>query len=221
MGHQFKFDFYKSIKELQRGYFIASSFPSSAHSTASIFLSYATSPTFRKSPATFVFIMKLLATLCYISLAAFGAALPTDTVPNGPSNVLSPVQSEHITPALIEGQEPYVMGASERNVTVSLEGEEARLNKRATLIVDIWGDINQGGRHEGLTSDTQRCYNLGNGWNDQVSSLSVPSGFGCIFYQNSNCGSGDFRLTVTGAYYVSNLGDYGFNDIVTSYLCYN
>ncbi|KAJ8133018.1 hypothetical protein O1611_g605 [Lasiodiplodia mahajangana] len=140
--------------------------------------------------------MKLLATLCYISLAAFGAALPTETVPSGPSNVLSPVQSEHLTPALIEGQKPYVIGTPQPNVTVSLEGEEALLDKRATLVVDIWADINQGGRHEGLITDTQRCYNLGNGWNDQVSSLSVPSGFGCIFYQDSNCNPNDFRRSI-------------------------
>ncbi|KAI0101507.1 hypothetical protein GGR51DRAFT_529959 [Nemania sp. FL0031] len=165
--------------------------------------------------------MKPLATVYLISLVGFSIALPTDTVPSGPSNVLSPVQGEHITPAPIDGQKPYVTGVSEQNVTASLKGEEAGLNKRATLIVDIWADINQGGRHEGLISDTQRCYNLVNGWNDQVSSLSVPSGFGCIFYQNNDCNPNDFRLTVTGAYYVSNVGDYGFNDIISSYLCYN
>lgn len=48
MGHQFKHDSDSSIKELQRDCFIASSFPSSAHSAASIFLSYAASATFLK-----------------------------------------------------------------------------------------------------------------------------------------------------------------------------
>ncbi|KAI1193932.1 hypothetical protein F5X97DRAFT_338301 [Nemania serpens] len=137
--------------------------------------------------------MKLLATLCYLSLAAFGAALPTDTTASGPSNVLSPVQSEHITPALIEGQKPYVTEVSKRNVAVSLGGEKARMSKRATLIVDIWADSYQGGRHEGLITDTQRCYNLYNGWNDQISSLFVPAGFGCIFYRNNDCNPGDTR----------------------------
>lgn len=28
-------------------------------------------------------------------------------------------------------------------------------------------------------------------------------------------------LTVTGSFFVANAGDYGFNDIISSYLCYN
>lgn len=80
----------------------------------------------------------------------FITALPTNTVSSGPSNVLSPVQGEHITPPLVEGQKPYVLGVSQKNVTI----EAARLNKRATLIVDIWADVNQGGRHEGLATNS-------------------------------------------------------------------
>ncbi|KAF2972651.1 hypothetical protein GQX73_g938 [Xylaria multiplex] len=137
--------------------------------------------------------MQLLTILCATLLASLGAALPAEPVSSGPSNILSPVQGERVTPAVVEGLEPYVTGVSKRSSSESLESREAELHKRATLIVDIWADINQGGRHEGLTSDTQKCYNLANGWNDQISSLFVPSGFGCIFYQNNDCNPNDFH----------------------------
>ncbi|GAW27345.1 hypothetical protein SAMD00023353_11200050 [Rosellinia necatrix] len=165
--------------------------------------------------------MQPLAILCAILLASLGAALPAESVPSGPPNILSPVQGKHVTPAVVEGLEPYIPGVSKRSVSESLESRKAELHNRAILIFDIWEDVNQGGRQECLVSNTQTCYNLENGWNDLVSSLLIPSGFGCIFYQNINCDPFDFQLIVTGAYYVSNVGDYGFNDIISSYLCYN
>ncbi|KAI1129104.1 hypothetical protein F5Y10DRAFT_264419 [Nemania abortiva] len=155
-------------------------------------------------------------------LAAVVAALPADVVPQGPPNVLAPVQSIHDTPPVVAGTRPFVsQPAEKRNISTPIGDVGTSVAKRATLTVDIWQDINRGGRHEGLITDTQRCYNLGNGWNDEISSLSVPGGFGCIFYEDSNCDPNDFRLTVTGSYFVSNCGDYGFNDIISSYLCYN
>lgn len=33
----------------------------------------------------------------------------------------------------------------------------------------------------------QHCYNLGNSWPNAISSLSVPRGHGCIFYNRNNC----------------------------------
>ncbi|KAF2262027.1 hypothetical protein CC78DRAFT_570008 [Lojkania enalia] len=117
---------------------------------------------------------------------------------------------------------PVIKGAP----FVSTPGEEVKrdvadLSKRATLTVDIWIDANRAGRHEGLITDTQRCYNLGNGWNDEISSLSVPNGFGCIFYRDNGCSNNDYRLTVPGGNYIANLQTYNFNDIISSYLCYN
>ncbi|KAF2678131.1 hypothetical protein K458DRAFT_395201 [Lentithecium fluviatile CBS 122367] len=86
-------------------------------------------------------------------------------------------------------------------------------------------NANKGGRHEGLITTTDKCYNLGNGWNNEISSLEVPSGFGCIFYEDNDYNPNDKRLTVTGHYYVANLanavGGIVFNIIISSYLCCN
>ncbi|KAI0872700.1 hypothetical protein GGS24DRAFT_502523 [Hypoxylon argillaceum] len=166
--------------------------------------------------------MQLQRVLSGAVMVAAVAALPADLISQGPSNVLAPVQSFHDTPPVVANTEPFVSLATEkRGVSAPIGYVERTVAKRATLTVDIWMDINGGGRHEGLITDTQRCFNLLNGWNDQISSLSVPSGFGCIFYEDINCDNNDHRLTVTGSFFVANAGDYGFNDIISSYLCYN
>ncbi|KAH7138608.1 hypothetical protein B0J11DRAFT_574570 [Dendryphion nanum] len=153
--------------------------------------------------------MKFIATLSAAALIALVSAVPA---PGTPSNIE--------VPADIPDHFPSVQGLPK----VVPEGEplvKRAIAKRATLTVDVWMDSDRRGRHEGLITTTQKCYNLGNGWPDEISSLSVPSGFGCIFYRNNGCNNNEHRLTVPGGNYIANLQTYNFNDIISSYLCYN
>ncbi|KAF2819261.1 hypothetical protein CC86DRAFT_472098 [Ophiobolus disseminans] len=159
----------------------------------------------------------------FLPLAAFAmgvAALPaSNVVRDGPANILSLVQDAFEHAPVVDGAEPFVIaGSSKRSVAVNAVGKY--LVKRA-LVVDIWQNSDRNGRHEGLFTDTNKCYNLGNGWNDQVSSLSVPNGYGCDFFRNNDCNNNDSRLNVPGGVYVANLSTYGMNDMISSYRCYN
>ncbi|KAH8587776.1 hypothetical protein B0O99DRAFT_640769 [Bisporella sp. PMI_857] len=118
-------------------------------------------------------------------------------------------------PALPSSKEPAAFlspGAQPRGQNAE---KRAQLAKRA-IVVDVYADSNFNGRHEGLTSDLNRCYNLGNGWNDVISSLRVPGGTsGCTFFVDAGCGGFGFgylpgdRPTI-----VSSL-----NDRISSYRC--
>ncbi|KAF1847391.1 uncharacterized protein K460DRAFT_363467 [Cucurbitaria berberidis CBS 394.84] len=157
-----------------------------------------------------------------LTAALIGAvsALPADAVHQSASNFLAPEQNIPDTPPVVEGKSAFTSGtASKRDTGIAISNKS--LSKRATLVVDVYYDLNGAGRHEGLYTDTQRCYNLGNGWNDQITSLRVPNGFGCIFYRNNGCGVGDYRLTVPGGNFIPDLRTYNFDDIISSYLCYN
>ncbi|KAH8589921.1 hypothetical protein B0O99DRAFT_319118 [Bisporella sp. PMI_857] len=94
------------------------------------------------------------------------------------------------------------------------------VEKRALTHIDVYLDINFGGRHEALQTTTQVCYGLYNGWNDAISSLKVYQPFGCYFYVDGGC-SGSW-LSVPGGNNVAAVGAYGdFNDRFSSYLCYD
>ncbi|KAF2819299.1 hypothetical protein CC86DRAFT_460450 [Ophiobolus disseminans] len=131
-------------------------------------------------------------------------------LPSSPSNFLAPVQNIPPTPPVDDNAAPFAIAASEKR----------DLAKRATLIVDVYLDLDGTGRHEGLYTDTQRCYNLGNGWPDEITSLKVPNGFGCVFYRDTNCNNNDNRLTVPGGNFVRDLRVYNMDDKISSYLCY-
>jgi hypothetical protein len=155
------------------------------------------------------------------ALALGAAALPAINVARDePTNTVAPVDVTPEHPPVDDNAEPFIIAASEKR-SVAVETEERSVAKRATLHIDIWIDSDKRGRHEGLYTVTQKCYNIGNGWNDEISSLSVPKGFGCIFYRNKNCSNDDNRLTVPGGNYIANLKKYDFNDKISSYLCYN
>ncbi|KAF1993525.1 hypothetical protein P154DRAFT_527713, partial [Amniculicola lignicola CBS 123094] len=160
--------------------------------------------------------MKFTSVLYAAVLTAVAAATPVEGK-RGVSNIEVVAKDPLIIPVVHDGDKPYIKASGA--VT-----KRSNVMKR-TLVVDIWADRDRGGRHEGLISDEQRCYQLGNGWNDQVSSLSVPGGWGCIFYRNNDCGNGDVRLTISNGGYISNLQDYSweginFNDMISAYRCW-
>ncbi|KAF2120061.1 hypothetical protein BDV96DRAFT_683595 [Lophiotrema nucula] len=155
--------------------------------------------------------MKFLISAALLAAVAFGAPVEQSQTPS-----ITPVGIDYTPPHLPVDQP----GVYETN-----SGDAPKtgivLTKRATLTIDVWADSNFNGRHEGLRSNTNQCYTLGNGWNDQISSLKVPSGFSCIFYANSGCPSGQSTLTVASTN-VPNLDNgSGWNDVISSYLCYN
>ncbi|KAH8728403.1 hypothetical protein GQ44DRAFT_784119 [Phaeosphaeriaceae sp. PMI808] len=150
-----------------------------------------------------------------ISAAAFIAAVsaaPAEVTTRELSNIVVPVDVLPVTAPVDNDAAPFT--------TQALNEKRGLKSKRATLVVDVYLDLNGSGRHEGLWTDTQRCYNLGNGWPDEITSLSVPNGFGCIFYRDKNCNNNDYRLTVPGGNFIGDLRVYNFDDIISSYLCY-
>ncbi|KAH8719261.1 hypothetical protein GQ44DRAFT_762127 [Phaeosphaeriaceae sp. PMI808] len=146
------------------------------------------------------------------------AAFPADKVArDGPPTVLSSIQQEFNHAPVSGGAKPFTVAAlAKREVAVKAKS----LDKREDLAIEVWQDSDQHGRHESFYIRINRCYNLSNGWEDQISSLSVPNGFGCDFFRDIDCNNGDFRLNVPGGNYIANLGTYGFNDIMSSFRCY-
>ncbi|KAF2825482.1 hypothetical protein CC86DRAFT_383355 [Ophiobolus disseminans] len=155
--------------------------------------------------------MRFTAPIAAIILGA--TAFPSNAIARdetGPANIPAPVQTTVEHAPVVDGAEPFVVDAA------------PSLAKRGTLIVEVWQGFFRGERHESLSTQTQTCYNLGNGWSDVISSLSVPNGFGCDFYENGNCGkNGGKQLNVGGGGYVDRLDKYAMNDAITSYRCYN
>ncbi|KAI1158876.1 hypothetical protein F5B18DRAFT_639305 [Nemania serpens] len=167
--------------------------------------------------------MKFQTILSAVTLIVGVIALPATSAYEGPSNRPVSVQNLPDTPEVYDGAQPFLTLVTKRGVeSAPKEVRVIDLSRRTThasLVIDIWQDSNRGGRHEGLYSDTQVCYELYNGWNDQISSLYVPSGFGCQFYQDGGC-SGSY-LQVPGNYYLPDLLGWSFNDLISSYRCYN
>jgi hypothetical protein len=152
--------------------------------------------------------MKLLSISLALIASVSALAVPDQDI--GPSNIDVGIKfAEHV---------PLDTPTENNNVTVVKR--DSGLEKRQTIVVDVYFDNNYQGRHEGLFTDINKCYSLGNGWNDQISSLKVPSGYGCYFYRNTGCDSNDNWLRVTNPLNLPDLRVYDFNDKASSYLCY-
>ncbi|KAL8727020.1 MAG: hypothetical protein Q9166_006318 [cf. Caloplaca sp. 2 TL-2023] len=73
------------------------------------------------------------------------------------------------------------------------------------------------GRNQNLATTKGVCYNLGNGFNDAISSLGPDKGTTCTIYDNSGCsGASVGGIQNPG---INDLSDYGFNDRASSYRC--
>ena len=94
----------------------------------------------------------------FAPIAAFvlgAAALPASNVARDePANILAQVQNAFEPAPVVDGAEPFVIAASSKR-SVAVEAVEDTLAKRATLIVDVWQDSDQHGRHEGLYTDSK------------------------------------------------------------------
>ncbi|KAI0538507.1 hypothetical protein GGR58DRAFT_501171 [Xylaria digitata] len=166
--------------------------------------------------------MRFYTTLLVGALVADVAASPVGTIYRGQPNILALLQNIPCPPAVNDNATLFTAPATDTHgIPPPLNDVERRLAKWATLVVDIWIDVSQQGRHEGLATDTQRCYNLMNDWNDQVSTLFVLGDFGRILYADTNCNNDDSRLTVPNGNYIANLETHGFNNIISSYLYNN
>ncbi|KAF2466133.1 uncharacterized protein BDR25DRAFT_345727 [Lindgomyces ingoldianus] len=149
--------------------------------------------------------MKFFTTFTTAALMATVSSLAVETRNTASSNIDLGVMELPVIPQLSSNE--TATGVSKRDVN---------LMKRESMIVDVWADDNFSGRHEALSSDLNHCYGLGNGWNDIISSLRVQSGYGCVFYVDSNCKGN--TLTVRGD--TPYLRTIGWSDVISSYLCY-
>ncbi|XPS76161.1 hypothetical protein M3J09_008219 [Ascochyta lentis] len=124
--------------------------------------------------------MKYLTIISLSTLAVLAAALPQGT--NEVEDV-EPVDIGTIPamPDSLKDGAPVTSTAGD-----DVDPEKRGIEKR-DFGIDIWQDPNQGGRHQTLHVNAQQCYNLGNSWNNAISSLHVPKGHGCIFYKARKC----------------------------------
>ena len=88
--------------------------------------------------------MKLLLAAVFTSLVS-----ATPAAKRAQPNIALDVAIPTSFPAVQNGATPYVTKAADK-----AKREEA-IERRATLIVDIWEDANRGGRHEGLYTDSE------------------------------------------------------------------
>ncbi|KAH7121182.1 hypothetical protein B0J11DRAFT_590087 [Dendryphion nanum] len=153
--------------------------------------------------------MKYSAIVSIAELFFLASAAPTQSPSNFEVAAIIPdhFPSIHGTPQLVKAGD--IVPLSKRSI-----------EKRAGLYVDIWIHPNQVGRHEALWTETQRCYGIGNGWNDEISSLSVPNGFGCTFFRDGGCSDRDEWLIVPGGNYIPDLTRWNFDNKISSYICY-
>ncbi|KAF1836180.1 hypothetical protein BDW02DRAFT_567224 [Decorospora gaudefroyi] len=164
--------------------------------------------------------MHFFTTLSAATIVALAAAIP---VADEPSNIPAPFDMELPAGLPTASDGAVVWYSGEASAKRSME-------KRSDTKIEVWASTNKRGRHETLHSDFNKCYNLGNGWNDDIESVTVYATTGCVFYNKGNCNKDDSngrRLTVsgtatTGTHVASLLdgGSGGLNNMVSSYLCF-
>ncbi|KAL8672883.1 MAG: hypothetical protein Q9224_007548 [Gallowayella concinna] len=72
-------------------------------------------------------------------------------------------------------------------------------------------------RCRNLESGTNGCYDLGNGFNNAISSLGPDTETTCTIYDNGGCSGASVGGIVSPG--INDLTDYGFNDRASSYRC--
>ncbi|KAF2428980.1 hypothetical protein EJ08DRAFT_735338 [Tothia fuscella] len=97
---------------------------------------------------------------------------------------------------------------------------EAILAPRSGLPLYLCKDVQYGGCSR-FEVDPNVCYNLSGDWNNKVSSMSLPGGVSCSFYDLSGCESNGEHLTTSDS--DRDLRDIfngrGFNDMFSSMRC--
>ncbi|KAK0725984.1 hypothetical protein B0H67DRAFT_144409 [Lasiosphaeris hirsuta] len=88
---------------------------------------------------------------------------------------------------------------------------------RAITHLFVCDSLNFQGRCENLETETNRCYNLFNNWNDVISSLGPDQGTTCTIYENFDCQGRSVGGIVNPGLF--NLNEWNFNDITSSYRC--
>ncbi|KAK5657188.1 hypothetical protein OQA88_3246 [Cercophora sp. LCS_1] len=88
---------------------------------------------------------------------------------------------------------------------------------RAITHLFVCDSLNFNGRCENLETETGRCYNLFNGWNDVISSLGPDRGTTCTIYEHFDCQGRSVGGIVNPGLF--NLNEWNFNDITSSYRC--
>ncbi|KAI4175018.1 MAG: hypothetical protein LQ348_006268 [Seirophora lacunosa] len=91
------------------------------------------------------------------------------------------------------------------------------LSAQAVTYLYVCTDANFRGRCQNLESTRQGCYTLSNSFSDTISSLGPSQGATCTVWQDLGCSG----RALGGIRYpgISNLREYNFNDIITSYQC--
>ncbi|KAF9871922.1 hypothetical protein CkaCkLH20_10554 [Colletotrichum karsti] len=98
------------------------------------------------------------------------------------------------------------------HIPVDSPGNAEEGSLQAITHLYICSDANFSGRCQNLESNTGQCYNLGNGFNDVVSSLGPDAGTSCTIWENNGCSGASIVNIVSPGIY--NLADsiWNFND---------
>ncbi|ROV94906.1 hypothetical protein VSDG_07058 [Cytospora chrysosperma] len=87
------------------------------------------------------------------------------------------------------------------------------------ISVTMYQDTDWSGSSTSFSITTQtQCYGLSNGeWDNTISSIQIPSGYRCRFWDSNSCnGDSTPDIYAPGAYSLPN----GMNDRATSFKCY-
>ncbi|PPQ83999.1 hypothetical protein CVT25_000545 [Psilocybe cyanescens] len=78
----------------------------------------------------------------------------------------------------------------------------------------LFGDI----QAAPLKAESELCHNLGNPFENAVSSLGPDGGWNCIVYKNLDCGGDSLLVTKAGTIFdLSKIA--GWNDVISSFRC--
>ncbi|KAF2799721.1 hypothetical protein K505DRAFT_356313 [Melanomma pulvis-pyrius CBS 109.77] len=164
-------------------------------------------------------------------VAAFMAAVTCVPIEEqDPASVAVHVEKLPSPPAPQKAGKAHVLSSSKpEDLALLVDSSQSRsvkrddaLEKSAALTwhMTIWDGAYQGGRGTTIYNQNNICYNFINGWSDAISSLVVPWGVGCYFYDDYGCSSSSGWLWVYGAFTVNDLSVYSFNNRISSYICW-
>ncbi|CAO1597572.1 MAG: hypothetical protein LQ349_001079 [Xanthoria aureola] len=147
--------------------------------------------------------------IAFLILSAFAAMTmaapqnPTET----PADVEGAITAQDIAQALPVGT---VHQLADGEPEVSIAAVER-------THVKVCKDINFRGRCETLTANKQRCYDLFNGWSNEISAFGPERGTSCTIYDNRGCYGPEYAgIRYPG---ISDLRRVGWNDRASSYRC--
>ncbi|KAH7119926.1 hypothetical protein B0J11DRAFT_582421 [Dendryphion nanum] len=158
--------------------------------------------------------MKLLDTLSIAAIISLASAAPTPV--EAVSNKVTPL----VPVALLGPITDSTFATKETGTKRDVEEPKKRIRQvgNPMTFFFIFFDPDMKGLGQRIDVETQVCYNVPARFNDQISSISMAPDSACHFYEHSACRGA--RLTIPAFTSYLDLRAHGFDDKISSYLCY-